>query len=159
MMRGFSIEDLSLHADLIPLLVRLHFEEWGDLTGAASEADYAALLDRHASGLKLPQTLVAVCDNDLIGSVNITACDMAIRHELTPWIAQLHVLPEKRGHGVGAALVRGALARCRDLGFQNVYLYTSGTLPAFYERIGWTRRENVLYKNKERTIMEINISC
>jgi len=41
--------------------------------------------------------------------------------------------------------------------FGCLYLYTSGTLPSFYERIGWIRRENVYYKDKDRTVMEMKL--
>jgi hypothetical protein len=52
------IEDLSERIDLIPLLARWHFEQWGDLTGASTESDYEALLSRNASTRGLPLTLI-----------------------------------------------------------------------------------------------------
>jgi predicted N-acetyltransferase YhbS len=157
MMNDIRIEDLSRHTNLIPLLAHLHFEQWGALTGASSGSDYEVLLGRHASAPKLPLTLVALSHDGLIGSTNVVDCDMAIRSDLTPWLAQLYVLPKERGRGIGSALVQAALARSRELGFQNLYLYTSGTLPIFYERIGWTTRETVQYKGKERIIMEMRL--
>jgi GNAT superfamily N-acetyltransferase len=155
MMNSIKIENLSGHIDFIPLLAKWHFEQWGVLTGALTESDYQVLLSSHASSQKLPMTLVAVGHGRLLGSVNIVACDMDIRSELTPWLAQLYVHPPERGRGVGSTLVHAAVARSRELGFDYLYLYTSGTLPSFYERIGWTTREAVHYKGKERTVMEI----
>ena len=86
MMNDIRIEDLSRHVNLIPFLARLHFEQWGDLTGASNEADYEALLARHAAALELPVTLVALSHDRLLGSTNIINCDMDIRPELTPWM-------------------------------------------------------------------------
>jgi GNAT superfamily N-acetyltransferase len=157
MMNDIKIEDLSGHIDFIPLLAQWHFEQWGDLTGALTESDYQVLLSSHASSQKLPMTLVAVVHGRLLASANIVACDMDIRLELTPWLAQLYVHPPERGRGIGSTLVRAAFARCRELGFANLYLYTSGALPSFYERIGWTSREIVHYKGKERTVMEMKL--
>jgi GNAT superfamily N-acetyltransferase len=154
-MHSIVIEDLSARIDLIPLLARWHYKQWGELTGALTEADYKALLSRNASTWSLPLTLIALSRDRLLGSVNIVNCDMDIRPELTPWLAQLYVDPPGRGKGIGSALVRAAIERSGRLGFNSLYLYTSGTLPAFYERIGWTQREIVHYKNKERTVMEI----
>ncbi len=53
--------------------------------------------------------------------------------------------------------VRAVIERGRNLGFDRLYLYTSGTLPLFYERSGWKERETVQYKGKERIVMEMNI--
>lgn len=154
-MHDVEIIDLSARIDVIPLLARWHFKQWGDLTGASSESDYQALLSRNASARGLPLTLIAVSNNRLLGSVNIVDCDMDIRSELKPWLAQLYVDPKERGRGIGATLVQAAVERSRKLGFGCLYLYTSGTLPFFYERMGWTRRETVYYKNKHRTVMDM----
>jgi GNAT superfamily N-acetyltransferase len=152
-----QIENLSSHRDLIPLLAQWHYRQWGDLTGAQTEAGYRSLLSRRGTIEKLPLTLIAIDRGRLLGSVNIVACDMDIRPKLTPWLAQLYVHPPERRRGVGSALVREAVAQGREIGFDRLYLYTSGTLPSFYERIGWATREAVLYKGKDRTVMEIRL--
>jgi N-acetylglutamate synthase-like GNAT family acetyltransferase len=53
---------------------------------------------------------------------------------------------------MGSKLVLAAVRRIHEMGFNNLYLYTSGTLPSFYERMGWEKREVTYYKGKERTI-------
>jgi predicted N-acetyltransferase YhbS len=154
-MNDAKIADLSARLDLIPLLARWHFKQWGDLTGASTESDYEAMLFRNASTRNLPLTLIAVSHDRLLGSVSIVDCDMDFRPDLKPWLAQLYVAAPERGRGIGSALVHAAVDRSRKLGFGYFYLYTSGTLPSFYERIGWTKREAICYKGKERTVMEI----
>ena len=156
-MKDMVIEDLSKHMDFIPLLAEWHFAQWGDLTGALTEADYQSLISKQTFTEKLPLTLVAVDHGRLLGSVNIVPCDLDILPELTPWLAQLYVHPPERSRGVGSTLVHAATARSQKLGFDHLYLYTSGTLPSFYERIGWTTREAVHYKGKDRTVMEIRL--
>ncbi len=152
-----KIQDLSSQIDVIPLLAQWHFKQWGDLTGASTESDYEALLFRNVSTRNLPLTLIAVSGKRLLGSVNIVDCDMAIRSELKPWLAQLYVALPERHRGTGSMLVHAAIERSRKLGFRRLYLYTSGTLPVFYERIGWTRRETVNYKDKARIVMEMRL--
>jgi predicted N-acetyltransferase YhbS len=152
-----KIQDLSSRIDVIPLLAQWHFKQWGDLTGASTESDYEALLSRNASTRNLPLTLIAVCGRRLLGSVNIVDCDMAIRSELKPWLAQLYVALPERHRGIGSMLAHAAIERSRKLGFRCLYLYTSGTLPVFYERIGWTRLETVNYKDKARIVMEMRL--
>lgn len=156
-MKDIQIENLSEHTDLIPLLALWHYQQWGDLTGASNENDYQKLLFSYTSSQRIPMTLLALYDNRPVGSVNIVKSDLEIRPELTPWLAQLYVVPEKRSRGIGSTLVRVAIGRTTELGFEVLYLYTSGTLPIFYESMGWTTREVVQYKGKNRTIMEIKI--
>jgi len=157
-MNDIKIEDLSKHSDWIPVLAHWHFSEWGELTGTSAEAEYAAMLARFTSASTIPTTLVAVGRNKLLGSANLVECDMDIRPELHPWLAQVFVDPPARRKGIGAALVKAATVKCRECGYNAVYLYTSGTLPRFYERLGWIVRETVIYKGKERTVMVIRLT-
>ncbi len=156
-MKNVVIDDLSKHANLISVLAEWHFKQWGDLTGTLTESDYKSLLFKQITSLELPLTLVAMDRDRLLGSVNIVPCDMDVRSELAPWLAQLYVHSPERGRGVGSALVRGAISRSREIGFDRLYLYTSGTLPSFYGRMGWTERETVHFKGKDRTVMEIKL--
>lgn len=156
-MKDIQIENLQEHTDLIPLLAKWHFQQWGALTGASSEQDYQKLICKYASSQKVPTTLLAIENNKTVGSVNLIESDLEIRSELTPWIAQLYVIPEKRSRGIGSNLVRAAIDRAIEFGFDTLYLYTSGTLPFFYESLGWKTREVLQYRGKERTVMEIKI--
>ncbi|MEW5815003.1 MAG: GNAT family N-acetyltransferase [Spirochaetota bacterium] len=157
MMKNILIEDLSNHINFIPILAQWHFTHWGDLTGALTESDYQDLLSKQTHIQKFPLTLVAVDCGRLLGSVNIVSCDMDIKSELTPWISQLYVHPSERSKGIGSTLVYAAIARIREIGFSYLYLYTSGTLPSFYQQIGWKNKEVVYYKGKKRIIMEIRL--
>jgi GNAT superfamily N-acetyltransferase len=152
-----KIQDLSARIDVITLLAQWHFKQWGDLTGASIESDYEMLLSRNASTRNLPLTLIAVSGKRLLGSVNIVDCDMAIRSELKPWLVQLYVAVPERNRSIGSILVHTAIERCRKLGFRCLCLYASGTLPVFYERICWTRRETVHYEDKARIVMEMRL--
>lgn len=156
-MKDIQIKNLSEHIDMIPLLAKWHYQQWGDLTGASSKYDYQKLLYTHIHPQCIPMTLLAMNDNSLLGSVNIVESDLDIRPKFTPWLAQLYVAPEQRNKGIGSHLVQEAFTQTADLGFDHLYLYTSGTLPYFYESMGWKTREVVQYKGKDRTVMEIKI--
>lgn len=151
------IETLGKHSELLDQIARLHFEQWGALTGTGSLAEYRAFLETACADTSLPVVVVAVADGKLLGSASVIECDLSIRNELTPWLAQVYVLDERRGQGVGTALVKAASEYAGKLGFQRLYLYTSGTLPRFYQRLGWANREKVSYLGKERTIMELSL--
>ena len=63
------------------------------------------MLLRGASTRDLPLTLIAINRDRLLGSVNIVNCDMDIRSELKPWLAQLYVDPPERGRGISYLFV------------------------------------------------------
>ena len=153
------IDHLSRQRDAIPTIARWHFDQWGLLTGYPSEAEYTGYLRQAAASTALPTILVARSGEDILGSASLVRCDMQTRIELTPWLAQVYVSVDARGQGVGAALVRAAAGRAGEIGFPVVYLYTSGDLPAFYARLGWTTHEVTHYLGKERTIMELAVGA
>ena len=152
------IEKLALHRDWVDKIARWHFDQWGPLTGSGSCEEYLRFLDDAARHTTIPAVLVAVEHGELAGTASLIRCDMEIRSELTPWLGQLIVAPECRSHGIGSALAQAVAAEARRVGYDRLYLYTSGDLPPFYERLGWSAREQVHYLGKERTVMQYELS-
>jgi predicted N-acetyltransferase YhbS len=148
------ITDLAERPDWISTLASWHFEYWGPLTGSTTLDAYRDRLATAASSRAVPSVLVAADGDDLLGSVSLVRCDLPARPALTPWLAQLFVASTRRGQGVGAALVRAALGRAAECGHDRVYLFTSGTLPEYYARLGWRTLERLPYLGRERTVMD-----
>ena len=151
------IVTLGQRPDLVARLARLHFEEWGPLTGAPSLQSYRAFLESALESQGLPLVLVGMEGKRLVGSASLVAADLPPRPRLTPWLAQVYVVPRRRGGGGGSALVRAAARRAGLLGFRRCYLYTSGTLPRFYRRLGWNLCERLEYLGKERAVMRLDL--
>ena len=152
-----QIENIKHHLDAIDTLSEAQFELWGPLTGRNTLAEYRELLHLAAKSESLPITLVAVENATVLGSVNILENDLPLRPGLAPWLAQLFVFPDFRRRGAGALLIAGAIAEARKLNRSILYLYTSGTLPDYYERLGWSRLEEIAYLGKLRVIMAYEI--
>ena len=60
------------------------------------------------------------------------------------YLAELYVVPDRRGHGLGRALMERAIASARDRGADYMDLGTSETdtaARALYESLGFTNRE------------------
>ncbi len=153
MHESLFIDDLCNHRDYIREIARWQFDAWGPLTGAQTYEGYVDFFDLAVRSQNVPLVLVAVLEGTLRGSVNLVACDMKIRRGLTPWLGQLFVLPSFRNQSVGRALVEATAKRAKALGYPRLYLYTSGDLPRYYERLGWVVNERVEYLGKERTVM------
>ncbi len=151
------IGDVGDYLDCLPILARWHYDEWGPLTGAGSFEAYLALLTQSAASRTVPSILIAQADGQLLGSANLVAADLPLLPAMTPWLAQLFVEPSRRRRGVGAALVRAVVQRALQLGYGRLYLYTSGTIPQYYSRLGWCFVERVEYLERERTVMEYDV--
>jgi len=92
-------------------------------------------------------------NDDFIGSVNLLENEMPIRPELSPWMGQLFVIDGERDRGVGRILVDAAIAHAATLGYRRLHLFTSGTLPQFYNSLGWKPLETIEYLGKLRSVM------
>ena len=82
---------------------------------------------------------------------------MTIRPQFTPWLGQLFVSENRRAKGVGTGLLNAAIAYVGNLGYRQLFLFTSGTLPKYYGKRGWAEVEEVEYLGKMRTVMCFDI--
>jgi hypothetical protein len=131
---------------------------WGPLTGYGSPILYEAFLEQAANSLTLPRVLIATTNASLLGSVNLLANEMTIRPQFTPWLGQLFLPENHRAKGTGTKLLDAAISYVKGLEYRQLFLFTSGTLPSYYRKRGWTDVENVTYLGKARTIMRFDIN-
>jgi GNAT superfamily N-acetyltransferase len=156
-MLALSIQPLESKS---PWLIRVaadHFRHWGPLTGFNSQSAYEFFLRQAAQSVGLPRVLIASTGDSFLGSVNLLANEMTIRPRLKPWMGQLFVAESCRSLGIGAALVDAAVSYVEQLGYRQLFLFTSGTLPHYYRSRGWIDVEDVAYLGKVRTIMRHEI--
>jgi len=156
-MDDFSIEPLAPGSPWYVQIAADQFELWGALTGHGSPVSYETFLEQAARSSTLPRVLVARQDAALLGSVNLLANEMTIRPQHTPWLGQLFVPEKHRAKGIGTGLLDAAIAYVERLGYRQLFLFTSGTLPGYYRKRGWVDIEEVVYLGKARTIMRFDI--
>ncbi len=127
---------LADHPESVPLLAAWHHAEWSpiirDWPLALAEAELAS----HRGRLEIPTTILAFEQERLVGSASLLAEDMPDFPALTPWLASVFVVPDRRGAGIGTALVRRALTGARELGAATAYLFTTEA-EEWYAARGW----------------------
>jgi predicted N-acetyltransferase YhbS len=138
----------------IEQLARWHFAQWGSLNPAGTIERRIARFQEHLQPDRVPQTFVAVDDDQLLGSASLVAADLPNRADLSPWLASVYVDPPFRQRGIGAALVEFVAKEARRLGFPVIYLFTPDRA-AFYGRLGWQVVEQSDWNGIGVTVMEL----
>jgi len=103
------------------------------VTRAFERPDEAALVDALRAAGKATLALVAERDGRVVGHVRFSPVTL----EGAPFgwgLAPLAVLPEEQGTGVGRALARAGLERCRAAGVATVVVLGD---PEYYRRFGF----------------------
>jgi GNAT superfamily N-acetyltransferase len=155
-MHDVSIQPLTPQSPWREQMAAEQFAYWGPLTGHGSQALYETFLQEAAHSSTLPRVLVATSADTLLGSVNLMVAEMTIRPHFTPWLGQLFVDKRHRTNGVGTRLLDAAISYVKGLGHDRLFLFTSGSLPAYYRRRGWVDVEDVAYLGKQRTILRFD---
>jgi predicted N-acetyltransferase YhbS len=149
-----QIDYLIDHPDAVPLLARWHVAEWAALYPGWTEQAAEAELRGHTGRRQIPTTLVAVEDGRPLGSVSLLTADLEGHDDLSPWLASLYVVPERRGRGLGRQLVARAVEEARALAVPDLYLFTPGQ-EGLYRRLGWSRLRLVRHQGREVVVMRL----
>ena len=100
----------------IALIAPWHFAEWGALFPDRSLADFAAELALCLSNDVLPQTwLLQDAAGEIVGTGSLLLQDMATNQQLSPWLANIYLVPEVRGQGLGRCLVQQLMQQAAQL--------------------------------------------
>jgi GNAT superfamily N-acetyltransferase len=152
---ALHIDYLANHRQFIPEIADLTYGEWGDLLRAANigKEQLTELLAERATTDRLPITVVALSDGQLVGTGSIKMAEPGTKPGLSPWLAGMYVKEAYRGSGVGAQIVARLEAIAKELGVDAMYL-SAGKAEALYRRLGWTVMERLdSYGVKEVALM------
>lgn len=138
--RSFMISDLRDAPEFAGDVADRVWKAWWRASGV-SLADLRARVDEALAGAGIPLALVAHQHGIFLGTASLIACDMDMRAEYSPWIAAVWVEPDRRGAGIGSALVEAAAKAAFDLGVERAYLCATADNVPFYTRLGWWRIE------------------
>jgi len=147
-----KIAYLADHPQYVPTVSKWITDEWGrespGMTQESIEEKFRSYLNRNV----IPLTLLAMVENQPVGTASLVFHDMQDRQELSPWLAAVYVLPEYRGKGIGSKLVKVIELLSASLDVEQLYLFTPDR-ESFYARMNWTVLERTSFREKDVVIM------
>lgn len=99
-----------------------------------------------------PITLVAIINDECVGTISIFENDLKTQNILSPWLASLYVSPDFRGKGIAKNLINKVQHIVKELGFKELYLRTEHT-SEYYRLLGW----EFIYKTHDEKNQETEI--
>jgi GNAT superfamily N-acetyltransferase len=139
MKNGLHIRRLEADEPAFEIIARWRYEAFFAHDGITFEESRDALRT-WMGGLGYETALLAEVDGQPAGSCLFVREEIDPKHDLTPWLAALYVAPEFRELGIASALVRAIEKHARDVGCEELYLYTVTAEP-LYAKLGWTVRD------------------
>jgi N-acetylglutamate synthase-like GNAT family acetyltransferase len=147
-----TIEYLADHPSALSTLAEWQHREWGQTNPGDTTETRRARLQDSSNRDRIPLTVVAIEDGEVLGSASLVLHDMETRMDLTPWLASVFVGEPHRRKGVGAELVRRIMVEAGKLEVPLLYLYTVHS-ENFYAALGWTLQEHTSYREQKVAIM------
>ena len=130
-----EIATVAKRPDLLPVIADWLWQEWWKTRGRSRDETHALYAECTATRGP-PQTLILLADDVPIGTATLARNDLDVRPNLTPWLAGVFMIPERRGRGYVYHLLAAFDEACRAASIKTAWLYTN-TAERVYLRAGW----------------------
>ena len=106
---------------------------------------------------ELPLAYVALEDDTPVASFSLQWED-GVRPDLKPWLGDLVVAKMHQDRGIGTQLIRFAIEKVKEMGFEQLYLFTfDEKLTTYYAKFGYCIFAHDHYENKPVIIMKLDL--
>ncbi len=152
---NIAVDYLADHPDVIPVIARWLFDEWGHRSPDGSVEGMVDNLRDRLQRDALPLALLAHEDKEPVGTVSLKIREVEVRPQYEHWLGTLFVAEPRRRMGIGSLLVGAAADEARRLEISELYLYTRRRdTERLYERLGWAEVERLEYRGRPAVIMK-----
>ncbi|GAA3962484.1 GNAT family N-acetyltransferase [Actinoplanes auranticolor] len=152
-----AVHLLADRPDLVVPVARLRWQEWGTEPGRQDLRWWIDVTGSEAGRTAPHVAFVAVSEADeAVGAVSIAPADLPERPALSPWVVGMIVQADRRGSGIGGALMSALQQWAAVSGISRLWVATGGPAVEFYRRCGWTVAEVLDRDNGEQaTILTV----
>lgn len=146
---AFTITLLADRPDLAAGWAEMHWREWGDEPGSEELLVWVEDALKAMGRTTIPVAFIAVGrDGEVLGGMGVHQFDPEERHDRSPWIVGMIVRADRRGEGIGQALIARLDAWTREVGIERLWVATEHA-SAFYQRCGYQRVEELRLSSGE----------
>lgn len=158
-MSDFFIKYLADFPEYTPLLAKWRFQQWGHYNLELTQTYAIESMRHHLNHFQLPLSLIAFHPSHRIaGMVSLRQHDLKGHEDKTPWLASLFVTPEYQKQGLGELLVKSAESKAKDLGYNELYLYSfNPLLEKWYKKLGYHKTQEDIIYNHNIYVMRKNL--
>jgi GNAT superfamily N-acetyltransferase len=150
MTSDFTVTLLADHPDLAGHWAELHWREWGDEPGREQLSWWVEQASKAVQRTSVPAAVIALgADGHILGGVGVAQFDLDERRDRSPWIVGTIVHPDRRGEGIGHALMARLEAWAANVGIHRMWVATGGRAIRFYQQCGWEYAEELLTRSGE----------
>ena len=147
-MTSLSVTTVRERPDLLPVVAEWLWHQWWGRLGRTLEQTEAIYAECVAK-IGAPQTFILLEGDKPVGTVTMARKDLEERPDLTPWLAGVFVVPERRGRGYFRILLAEFEKACRAASVETAWLFTN-TAEHVYLRTGWDTVE-VIHRPGEQS--------
>jgi RimJ/RimL family protein N-acetyltransferase len=137
----------------LPQLARWYFDEWGELTQAASVQTVEDRLQEYLNYDRIPLIIIATNAGELAGAVQLKFREMTIYPDKEHWIGGVYVGEKFRGRKLATTLVDRAIVTAQEMGVKELFLQTKRLNGGLYRKLGWKAVDRVVYRGIEVAVM------
>jgi N-acetylglutamate synthase-like GNAT family acetyltransferase len=147
------IEYLADYPELVPVIAQWHHDQWSYMNPGRSISERISEYRKQHGRRQIPTPVVALVEDQPVGSASLIKHDMDTHEELTPWLASVFVSPQHRGRGIGSSLVQRIEKEAESLGIEVLYLFTPDQ-ESLYARLQWKVLFHEEYKGERVVVMK-----
>ena len=153
-----KIEYLADHENLLPVIGKWYFEEWGYLNKEKTLLSEIENLQIYLNKDKIPLMLLAI-ENDIpIAVAQLKYNEMTIYPQKKHWLGGVYVSKEHRGKGMAKKIISELIKKARLLNVEKLYLQTENLRGGLYAQMGWLPLEQINYHGTDVLVMVKDIS-
>ena len=151
-MSQFTFDYIANHPQHIPLIAQWHQHEWHHISPHLTTSLRIAQYSTYSDSPAIPSCILALLNNQPVGSASLVESDMETHPHLRPWLASVFVHEASRNQGIATQLIEKCIDNARQIGVEILYLFTPDQC-SFYQKRGWNVIESCNYHNEEVDIM------
>jgi GNAT superfamily N-acetyltransferase len=149
-----SVHLLADRPDLMAAVGDMRWREWRLHSGREERSWWVEVTRREAGRDALPVTFVAVdARGEAVGAVGLGEFDLEERRDRSPWVLGMIVRADRRGEGIGQALLARLDSFLAERGDTRAWVATGDRAVGFYQRCGWRVEERLRQDSGSQTVV------